>query len=350
MKKYLLFLFLLCAFLVSCTDKPEGIEPPKGDISKGVFIINEGTFTFGNASLSLYNPDSQKVENDIFNRINNRPIGDVFQSMTLYNDKYFCVVNNMQKIEVLNSKTLKTEAVIEGMNAPRYFLPINTSKAYVTDLYAKGIWVVNPVTYQLLKKIDYHANIDTALNAWTEQMALHYNEVFVCAPRQKEVVVINTNNDEIVKTIPLQAQPQWIQKDKNNNIWVLCDGSIDNKNSYLYCINPETKNILKSLMFDSKTTAVSELKINAAGDVLYYIYKDVYKISIDDNSVSQTSVIQADSKLFYGLGIDPQNSEIYVSDAVDNIQPGYVFRYSATGELKHQFQVGVSPGEFLFVK
>lgn len=350
MKKYIFLLLFVCGCLFSCNDKPEVIDPPKGDISKGVFIINEGTFTFGNASLSFYDPDSQKVENDIFNRINNRPVGDVFQSMYAYNNKYFCVVNNMQKIEVLNKETLKAEAVIEGMNAPRYVLPINTSKAYVTDLYAKGIWIINPTTNQLLKKIDYKPNIDTALNAWTEQMVLHNNEVFVCAPRQKEVLVIDANKDEITQTIAVEAQPQWMQKDKNNNLWVLCDGSIDNQYSKLYCINPQSKAILKTLTFDSKTRAVSELKINAAGDELYYIYKNVFRMSIDDNTLPQAPVIEAHTKQFYGLGIHPVSNEIYISDAIDNIQPGNVYRYLQSGELKHQFQVGVSPGEFLFVE
>ncbi|MGZ5304734.1 MAG: YncE family protein [Bacteroidia bacterium] len=350
MKKYFFLLFFVAAFLVSCNDKPEIVDPPKGDVSKGVFIINEGTFTFGNASLSFYNADSQKVENDVFNRINNRPIGDVFQSMYAYNSKYFCVVNNMQKIEVLNKETLKAEAVIEGMNAPRYFLPINSGKAYVTDLYAKGIWVINPTTYQLLKKIDYKPNIDTALLAWTEQMVSHNNEVFICAPRQKEILVLDANRDEITLTIPVEAQPQWMQKDKNNNIWVLCDGSIDNQFSKLYCINPQTKSILKTLTFDSKTRAVSELKINAAGNVLCYIYKDFFIMSINDNTLPQTAAIQADTKQFYGLGIHPVINEIYISDAIDNIQPGKVYRYSSSGKLLDEFQVGVSPGEFLFAE
>ncbi|RYD78933.1 MAG: YncE family protein [Sphingobacteriales bacterium] len=350
MKKYLFLLFAALAFLASCTDKPEKIDPPKGDVSKGIFIVNEGTFTFGNASLSLYNPDSQKVENDIFNRINNRPIGDVFQSMYVFNDNYFCMVNNMQKIEVLNSQTLKSEAVIEGLNAPRYFQPINTSKAYVTDLYANGIWIINPTTYQKTGKIDFQPDKDTALNNWAEQLILYNNEAFVCIPRQKKLIVINTDTDKITDTISLSAQPQWIQKDKNNHVWILADGAIDHVNSKLYCIDPENKSIIRTFTFNSNKIAVSELKMNASADTLYYIYKDVYKMTISEVELPQTPVISAGSKQIYGLGIDPKTSEIYISDAIDNIQPGKVYRYNSNGKLIHDFQVGVSPGEFLFIQ
>src|SRR5690606_36015338 len=138
---------------------------------------------------------------------------------------------------VLNNESLKAEAVIDGMNAPRYFLAVDASKAYVTDLYANGIWIINPITYHKTGKIIYDKDKDTAMNNWTEQMILYNYEIFVCAPRQKEILVIDINKDEIKHTIPLHAEPQWIQKDKNNNIWVLADGAINGEFSKLYCIN-----------------------------------------------------------------------------------------------------------------
>ncbi len=351
MKKYFPFLLLICFAFSTCRDDdPINLDQPKGDVSKGVYVINEGTFTLTSGSLSLYNPDSQKVENDVFRRINNRPIGDVFQSMYLYNDKYFAVVNNMQKIEVLNSQTLKSEALIEGLNSPRYFLPVNASKAYVTDLYANGIWIIDPSTYQVLRKIGYEQDKDTLLNNWTEQMIMHKGEVFVCAPKQQEILVIDAGTDTITKVLMVKAEPQWMQLDKNNKLWVLCDGAVNGKNSYLYCIDPDAKRIIRTFEFESRARAVSELKINAEGDVLYFIYKDVYRMSVTDNALPQTPFITAGSKQFYGLGIDPNNNDIYVSDAVDNVQQGYVLHYTSGGAFKHQFQVGVSPGEFLFVQ
>ena len=33
---------------------------------RGLYIVNEGNFQYGNASLSFYNPDTRKVENEVF--------------------------------------------------------------------------------------------------------------------------------------------------------------------------------------------------------------------------------------------------------------------------------------------
>jgi hypothetical protein len=51
---------------------------------------------------------------------------------------------------------------------------------------------------------------------------------------------------------------------------------------------------------------------------------------------------------FYSLAIDPENSEIYVGDAIDHSQNGIVHRYSSVGMLIDEFKVGISPGNFAF--
>ena len=48
------------------------------------------------------------------------------------------------------------------------------------------------------------------------------------------------------------------------------------------------------------------------------------------------------------LTVDPRTSEVYLADALDYVQPGWVFRYSARGELLDSFQVGIIPGAFCF--
>ena len=50
---------------------------------RGLFIINEGNFQYGNASLSYYNPDTKAIENEVFFRSNAMKLGDVAQSITV---------------------------------------------------------------------------------------------------------------------------------------------------------------------------------------------------------------------------------------------------------------------------
>jgi len=37
--------------------------------------------------------------------------------------------------------------------------------------------------------------------------------------------------------------------------------------------------------------------------------------------------------LYYGLTVNPFNSEVYVADAIDYVQDGVILRYSPEGEL-----------------
>ena len=73
-------------------------------------------------------------------------------------------------------------------------------------------------------------------------------------------------------------------------------------------------------------------------------------MNINSTSLPLTPIINNSSNTFYGLGIEPYSNDIYVADAIDYVQSGIIFRYSKTGSLIHQFNVGIIPGNFLFIQ
>ncbi|NJK94136.1 MAG: hypothetical protein HC905_03645 [Bacteroidales bacterium] len=81
---------------------------------EGVFILNEGNYTYGNSSLSFYNTQSRQISNQVFFKTNGFPVGDVLQSMTLMDSLAFLVVNNSGKVLVMNANTFKFKAIIQG--------------------------------------------------------------------------------------------------------------------------------------------------------------------------------------------------------------------------------------------
>jgi len=78
------------------------IEAAAG-FKKGVFITNEGQFTSGNASVTFYDVDQQTVQEKIFSAANDQPLGDVLQSITVVENKAYLILNNSQKIEIVNT-------------------------------------------------------------------------------------------------------------------------------------------------------------------------------------------------------------------------------------------------------
>lgn len=341
------FLLLAVAFIVttySCRkDNPDDqLNPPiTVGTSGGVYITNEGNFQFGNATVSYYNIVNESVAEDLYEAANGNPLGDVCQSMYLFTGKAYVVVNNSGKIVVVNATTFEEEAVISGFASPRYFLPVNNSKAYVTDLTSNTISVLNLTNNSITGSI--------AITGWEEELAMVYGKVFVTNVESDKVYVINAANDLVEDTIQIGYSSNSIKEDKNGKLWVLCAGSqTDGILASLHRINPVTNTVEQSFQFPNSSDAPLRLSLNGSNDTLYFLNGSVFQMPITSADLPETALIEKGSHNFYGIGIDPNSSTIYVSDAIDYVQRGVIYRYKNDGTLLGSFQAGIIPGNFYF--
>jgi len=312
----------------------------------GVFVVNEGNFMYGNATISCYDTLKKEVQNDLFYRVNGLPLGDVAESMTIRQSVGYVVVNNSGKIYELDTHTGKYTGKITGLTSPRYLHFVNNQKAYVTDLYAGKITIVNPETNQIT------GSVSTPLHPSTEEMVQLGNLLFVsCWSGDKTVLVINTDRDQIVGEISTGVQPCGIVSDKFGKIWVLCQsvpGNTSANPAVLQCINPVTLKIEQTLSFNAGAKPV-KLTIDGKGENLFYLLgSEVRKMAVSSDQLPDKPFLTTKSKLLYGLGIDPVNGNIYVSDALDYQQPGIISRFSEAGTLIGSFKAGIIPGRFCF--
>ncbi|MFN6943866.1 MAG: YncE family protein [Cytophagaceae bacterium] len=344
--KYLYILFVLTGiFFLSCRkDTPDEAVSENVPTIKplgGVFITNEGNLNWGNASVSYYSFEEQKVTEDIYKAANNRPLGDVCQSMTIESGKAYAVVNNSNKVEIIDPVSFKSEGTIRGLTSPRYFLPINNKKAYVSDLYSNAVSVVNLDSKSKTK--------DISCPGWTEQMVLVSNQAFVTNMRKEFIYIINTEEDKIVDSIKVGFSPNSILQDKNGKLWVLSSGSRDrNIPASLSKINPQNKTVEKTINFPDASRGAGKLTINGTLDTLYFLSRGVYQMPILQENIPPMPLVETGDAIFYGLGIHPQNGHIYVSDAIDYVQKGVVYRYKNDGTLIDSFNAGIIPGNFYF--
>ncbi|MBN1950620.1 MAG: YncE family protein [Bacteroidales bacterium] len=323
----------------------------------GVYVVNEGNFMYDNASLSYYDSDSMKVLNQVFYRTNGVPLGDVAQSMVIHGNKGYIVVNNSGKVYIIDINTFQYLGKITGLTSPRHIHFINEEKAYVTDLYAKSITVINPGEMTVTGTIDVSNKASEYYQHPTEQMVQYGKFLFTnCWSFDNKILVIDTESDRLIDSIEVVRQPQSLVIDRNNKLWVLSDGSFEGseygmEEPALTRIDAESRLIEKVLRFDASESP-SRLTLNGTGDTLYFINRHVYRYAVTgrDNPelVIPSAYESSSSGGYFGLGVDPGNSDIYVADAIDFVQQGMVYRYTSEGYPLDTFRVGITPSSFCF--
>jgi len=331
---------LLSVLFVSCRKEGSPEEPNIPVQGQSVWILNEGTFNWGNASIDVLNAETGQLSSDVFMAVNKRPLGDVLQSVTFVGNEAWLVVNNSMKIERINPADFKSKGTIDGLRSPRYLLPLD-SKVYVSDLYSGEILVLDKFNGSKLKSI--------ACAGWTEEMLFKDGFVWVCNVRKKKVYLINPESDKLVDSVSVGDAPRSIVCDKRGQIWVLCEGEIPPSETpgSLWCIDPVSRVVKDSMSFPAGSHP-SNLCLNADSDQLYFLWKGVRKMSIDDSQIPSTAWIEQGTQQFYGLAVNKADGNVWVSDAGDFVQRGKVMRYNSSAELKGSWQVGVIPRSFYF--
>lgn len=356
MHKKPILILVLCAVLgITSCEKDDDNDVAGPQNLRGMFIVNEGAFMGGNASVSFYSADSNYSTTDLFSAVNpGLPVGDVLQSMTIYNGKAYLCVNNSQLVHVVSMKDFKSIGQITGIVNPRYFTGISSSMGVVSDWAAGKVYFLDLNTNTI--------NGETVTGNGPEEMLVSDSRLFVCnsggfAGEDSTVSVINVNTKIVTDTIKTGLYPGWIRKDRNGKLWILCKGSYgtdfvsttDDIGGKLLRINPTTLQVEASFNFPQDQHP-SRLQINKAGNQLYYLSYTgylggaLYRMNINDANLPSSPIIDGE---YYGFGIDPRNENITVcrpSFSTNSV----ALRYSASGSLIDSLSTGIGPNAALF--
>jgi len=342
---------IIAIAFVSC--KKDSNNNGAGPITgHGIYIVNEGAFGNSDASISYYDINSGSISNNIFFSTNNFPVGDVAQSMAIHEGKGYIVVNNSQKIEVVNAENCSSIATITGFSGPRYFIGMG-NKGYVSDWFDNEIKVID------LNSNSIVANISTGNGP--EQLMIINNKLFVCNvggwSSDSTVTIIDLSTQMVDTTLVVGLNPNSIQLDNNGKLWVLCGGSTgpdytggtaDDIAGSLWMIEPATNTVIGSQTFQSADHPVKLTYSSTDGKMLLLKGIDGYTGSIFsfDTGSMPVNLTMLNTKKFYGLDIDHTSSMIYAGFAPSFSQNGLIFKIGFSGTVVDSAEAGIAPNGF----
>lgn len=338
MRKFSYIFALLLLLAASCKDPPP--EPETVDFSRGILVLNEGNFTWGNASMDFIDADGE-MHRDVFRGANDIPLGDVAQSFAEGNGGIYVVVNNSGKILRLNPSNLLLETEMTGLTSPRHLALVSASKAYATDLYADALSIVNPSTGQVTGQIP--------VGAWTEELLTLGGKVYVTEMGSDKLLVLDPTTDTLLDSIYVGREPNSMVVDGQGKIWMMCSGGISEELPRLVRFDPLADSVETTFTFSDIDSSPGELEIDADGNTLYFLNGDVFEMEISAANLPSQALISAEGRVLYHLEVDHGSNAIYVTDAVDYVQQGNLLEYNASGNLLRSWQTGIIPGELLIL-
>jgi len=346
MKNKFYLLIIAIIFSISITSCDNTTNEPSA-YTNGVFVTNEGAFGSSNSELSFINSDGS-VNNNIYGANNSSAIlGDVFQSMTIANGNAYLVVNNSNKVVVVDIDNLQIKASITGLIQPRYIATYG-GKGYVSEWHSFG-------NNGYLKIIDLSTNtiVDSVeVGKQADQIMVVDDNILVANSGDTTLHLVNTIT--LAKTnIGDVDFPRYVSKTSDGNIWILYTGKPSWEaggptDGGLLVLNSTATVIVKNINIGS-TSVANPSQLATDGNNLYYEYQgDLHKLDKSATVAPASPFVIAPATYFYGLGYYAAGDVLYIGDAGNFSTSGTVKKLNATtGALLDTYNVGIAPNGFV---
>ena len=332
-------LLLLALAFQSCTD--DNIVPDKKEIpntGERVAVLCEGNFMWANARLDLMQTDSgmSQLLSNVYEKANNKPIGDVLQSGLVAGNNLFLSINNSGKVLGLDPYTFKQKKMNAKLRSPRCLLLVG-GDLWVSDLYGNKISV--------LDTLDLHLKREIVVPGWTEQMVRWGDEVAVACYSGK-VLVYDYLSGGYKRSMGVDSGALYLSVDGKNQLWVVSSvgskggvaafGASDSAPKARWTTNAPIGNIYPSADGNS-------LYISSQNKI--FTFPNTAKSGADLTILFDPAI-----KQLYGYNFNPKNQVFYLADAKDFVSNGEVIRYPLQfPNQKATLSTGVNPSGFVFL-
>lgn len=341
----LVFAFTLL-FNISCSnDTTEFTEEVY--YGNGILITNEGKYQTPNADVTFVTSDLNLKQDNIFSKNNNSEgLGDVLQTIGFNGSNAFLVLNNSNKIEVVNRYTFKKQATITtNLQGPRY-IAFSGSQYYVTNnlsgatklnVYNNDNTFVKSITFDRYAEKVVEAS--GTIIVQTDGITYEANPPYAAYASGYTITTIKPSTNTIDKIITLPSVG-FIRDmiSYNGDAYVLAS---DNTNSYIYKINSTAGTYTTT----SLTGIPQVQKLRAESNKFYFVdaSNKIYSMTVGSTTVPTTPIVTTPGYLY---GFDVIDGRIYASDASFTADSKVNVYSASNGSLLKTFTAGIGTNGF----
>jgi len=378
---YIKICILLCllVFVQSCR-KDETVQQPSvqqngTEIDANyarLYVLNEGNMDENRSTLDYYDYNNWTYNTNIYQSANpNVPLylGDAGNDLQIYGSKMYAVINMSDKVEIMDAKTAKRLGQVNLKNC-RY-ATFDKGYVYVSSYHRNVIGTVDGNSDPAKGIV---AKIDTAtlqivdsvvVGRQPDGIAISNGKLYVAnsggySPLNYErtVSVIDLSTFKLIKNIDVAINLNLMQLDDEGNVFVSSRGDYIKTPSKLFKIDTKQDKVIDSIGLQvssfciSKDTAYiigSPFNWNSGNGGTYFKTVNTKTgQTISDNFISDGTSAKLQKP--YGILVNPNSRNIYLTDALDYQTSGNVYCFSPQGKLIWQFKAGQIPGHLALLK
>ncbi|MDR0332549.1 MAG: YncE family protein [Dysgonamonadaceae bacterium] len=334
---------------------------------KGFYLLNEGNMNMNKASLDFIDFEEGLYRRNIFGQANPNAVlglGDVGSDIGVYGSKLYAVINNSNKIEVMDMRTAQRIGVIDVKNV-RYITFAN-GRAYVSA-YGGEVQLGGSSPNGFIAEIDTATlQITRTVEAGRqpEELATIGNQLFVAnsggydpVNYETTVSVIDLTTFTETKRIEVAPNLHRLRATDYGDLYVSSRGDHFTIPSRLFVIDTQTHSIKHTFDIACTNLAISGDTAYIIGAEFSYLTNkwevnysmiNVRTHTLLTGSFLPQSIIDI-IQIPYGIAIDPYSGFIYITDARDYVSPGILYCVDPNGSVMFSIRTGDIPAHFAFV-
>ena len=341
----LIKLFAIFLLVVSCK-KEEPVTPSESfKLNNGILVLCEGLFQQNNASVSWIDLGQGSIDNQFFVSRTNLSLGDTGNDMQQYGGKIYIVVNVSSTIEVVSADSftpIKQIQMFDGATAkqPRH-IEFSGSNAYVT-CYDGYVDVIDTASLTVTNRIAVGAN--------PEGMTVANNKLYVANsgglnfPNMDSTLsVIDLSLQTEIQKITVGKNPGSVISDATGDVYVIARGDYGAIPSRLIRVSSVSDTKEEEFPFEVSSIASMNNNFLISANNTISLFDPNTEQMISSNFVNLSDVVT-----MYNVVYHSATDKIYIMDAMNYTNTGYLRKYSSAGAYISSYHVGLNPSKVLF--